>query len=83
MMKNDVDFFEALKTFLHEMAHSNPSATQHDNTFRHTNEWLDMATIEKYHDLVNAMRDGEKETLTSDEEFIIHIEDYRDSIGKQ
>jgi len=45
----ETDFFEALSTVIHEVAHSNPNAQGHGNEFRHTMQNLFSAALEKEH----------------------------------
>ncbi|MEK7097363.1 MAG: hypothetical protein AAB906_00775, partial [Patescibacteria group bacterium] len=45
----ETDFFEALSTLIHEVAHCDPNASGHDNEFRHTMQSLFSAALEKEH----------------------------------
>ena len=45
----ETDFFEALSTMVHEVAHSDPDARGHDNQFRHTMQDLFSAALETEH----------------------------------
>lgn len=49
----DVSFFEALKTFVHEVAHNNEM--NHGNKFIHTNSALHTAILERYTRLTHDM----------------------------
>lgn len=45
----ETDFFEALSTMIHEVAHSDPDAHGHDIQFRHTMQDLFSTALEKEH----------------------------------
>jgi hypothetical protein len=76
----DVEFFEALETFIHEIAHN--YILDHSTDFIHANGALLVAITERYDNLMDELlynKDKSKQ-LTDEEKFILTANQYRDSL---
>lgn len=76
----DVEFFEALKTFVHEIAHN--YILDHSNHFINANGALLVAMTERYDNLMDELLydKNKSKNLTDEEKFIITANQYRNSL---
>lgn len=76
----DVKFTEALRTFIHEVAHNYPEASDHGNMFRHAMESLFATAIDRVSQIANKLITGEN--MTQEERIILDMQSEWDKIRK-
>jgi hypothetical protein len=76
----NVDFFEALKTFIHEIAHN--YIMDHSTDFIGANSALLIAITERYDNLMDEMiyNKDKSKNLSDEEKFILTANQYRNSL---